>query len=232
MAGIGVVASSILNSPDKIPGLIGWWRADVGYNSSTGVWANSGSEVGQFGAPGGAGTIPSVGTDLAGRAALVFDGVNDRLQSEVGNSVTSFTMFFVSNILLSKGFDGNGAGWSVSFADPTTGKCSLVLTSTQYTSTSGIPTPGTSSVRGIRYDNITGASVLKIYANGVEASNDTFANADLRTSTTGWYFGNATNSLTNFFAGKLSEIALFNRNITDQENTLLYTNYFKIKYGL
>lgn len=229
------VAPSML--PSDISNLQMWMdAAHPSYNSDgVGRWPNKGLDAAEMGCPGGGTNLPvySATGGMKSKPAIVYDGVNDRHQGEIMMGTGSFTLVLVGNMPIAKGYDGFGNGWGLIMGARADKKVSYVLTSggaAAYSSSGVLANSSANSIRAIRFDNTTGASVMHYYENGVLLSSTPQAKNDLRTSAIGWYIGNDLNTLSTFFSGNVSEILGYDKLLTQTEFDNLHNNYLLPKY--
>jgi hypothetical protein len=228
LATLGLTTATMAqNVPSYVPtnGLVGWWP----FNGN----ANDESGNGNNGTVNGA-TLTS---DRFGNnnMAYMFNGNSNKIQVADANSLDFTNNYTVSGwyltnslnqldqAILGKGRIGGGTGYQL-----------LVNSNTNppkhqfgYNNGAGINGGSTTPVNN---SNLTGWHLLtgtydgsqaKIYLDGLLMTTVTVTYS-LQNSTEPLLFGNETNSLNRFFNGKLDDIGIWNRALTQQEITDLY----------
>lgn len=170
---------------------------------------------------------------------IVFDGVNDYCStSYFGNATNSFTYSAwainptsIAQLIVSRGRDGAGSGWSANISFQASGAVS-----------SGVVVDGTgvdciSSQTGLWKPNegcyVTGVWQsgvgLSVYANGVFLKTTLSGGINLRSSTDGWVLASITTGL--FFNVKIANFTIYNRVLSTSE---ISQNYMALKsrFGL
>ena len=156
-------------------------------------------------------------------SAYSFDGVNDNISTS-RNSLSSFSV--------SLWFYTTQNDEYTSFIDAYNGNWEIYLKNLKPTFTKWISLPGnyqefisTTNANQNQWNHLVftfSGGVIKFYLNNILIS--IFQNATLSTSTNGiYYFGASISGISQFYNGKLDDIGIWNRSLTDQEITALYT---------
>jgi uncharacterized protein (TIGR02145 family) len=227
------VKMAMAQVPSYLPtnGLVGWWP----FNGN----ANDESSNGNNGTVNGA----TLTTDRFGNAgkAYSFDGVNDYIQcinaGPTGNSTTSVAFWSksISNSntahLVSWGGNGNSGQDFRVLANPYNA-CSTSIAFDTYNSGIGLLNSYSQNSWDfyvVTYDSTIGNTIAsaKIYKNGILLSSTCFSQNFSTTNissefpiTFGRYHGNL---LTDYLSGSLDDIAIYNRALSAQEVSALYT---------
>lgn len=222
-----------ITTPDSIPGLIAWWKADsLSLADGTAIGGAGNEWIDQAGAFDGtqsnAAFRPTFETNIYGSMpAIRFDGTNDALVIPKMSfaASTEFTFILVGTV---------NAAISCWFSDFITGNFQLY-----------------------RGNNFMGAyatpTALHAVSSGFSSALGTLSAATARRQVSGniRYWENATNlnlsfvalpdvidytrishSTFNFFSGDMAEICVFDNYITDGDLTSLYNEYLKPRWGL
>lgn len=221
------LAVTAQNVPSYVPanGLVGWWP----FNGN----ANDESGNGNHGTVNGATlTMDRFGNQ---NKAFLFNGTTDKIQIQdanildLANNYTLSAWYLtnsstqVNQAILGKGGLTGGTGYQLMVNTNTPIKALAFGFNNSTGINGGAGTPTTTA-------NLTGWHLLtgtydgisaKLYLDGV-LMNSVSISYSLPNSNQPLLFGNETNSLTRFFNGKLDDIAIYNRSLTQQEITGLY----------
>lgn len=223
VATVGLTAATMAQVPSYVPtnGLVGWWP----FNGN----ANDESGNGNNGTVNGA----TLTNDRFGNAnkAYNFDGVNDYIDIgnplELGNNPSSYTQagwafyedFLDGYVFMSKRHDNAGTDW----ATPVTTVQNTIrfFADDQFYTTAPVAESGILNVNEwYHFAFVKSNNTYTIYVNGAEISsiNDSHV---MGGSPYNMIFG-AQLAWPEFMKGKLDDLAIWNRGLTQQEITALY----------
>ena len=187
------------------------------------------------------GTLINGATFNSGNGGSIFtDGINQYITTPYFGSATgsfTFSTWFKNDnlseqkILLTRGRDTRGNGWSLAITISTGGNALALITNTLGI-TNVVTSSNTLSINTWYY--VTGlwtsGSSIKIYVNGVLRGTTNTSSTNLRTSTDGWVMGSVDAS-SNFTSGYTACAEIYSRALSDTEILQNY-NAKKSRFGL
>ncbi len=159
---------------------------------------------------------------------IITDGINDYVSTTYSGLATSnytFSAWFKNDnlseakIILSRGRDGFGNGWSLQLSINTSGNPGAGVVPTLPT-TVGLGTNSTTVLALNTWYYITGVWIsstsINVYVNGIlDATTATTGRTTLRSSTNGWVLASITN--TTFTSGATAAVDVYNRALSADE---------------
>jgi len=203
------------NVPNYVPtnGLVGWWP----FNGN----ANDESGNGNHGTVNGA----TLTTDRNGQSnrAYSFDGVNDNI-----NPLQNNLPFGASARSVSVWFQRIGSGGCLfSYGTANTGNAYMIAVGSNIIANQGWTSPDFPVFPSVNnnWNNVVctfDGTSSKIYYNGILQGTGNMS--ALNTIFNSFYFGTRVLNDMDFFNGNIDDIAIYNRSLTQEEITALYTS--------